>query len=343
MSIEERFNSALEDNFYSFLEENTNAKLAYLNNTISKGGDKLVELQALQRDIKFNEKHGENIPLELQGMVNGAANHLEHIINQAKIEILRTLQDLGTSKNPQERIIALRNGYNAEKLFDDTAPIVRAEIVNRNLDNEDVLMRFVNDESPDVKKEILKCKSEACLASLSNDSNDDIRNKAALLLDRLQAFNELHEDEQLLLVAECMDWNVHRDSLTEITLTGHTDRDYELEINIDLSDNHVCERYDIAEAIVEAAQNEYEYFDPDYEASLWSKDGHGVNGAPHYMEDLIDDMKSGETNIEKLANALHDAFYNNNYTKYISLTQLRPDDLKHFEGKEAEKNTIEKE
>ena len=36
----------------------------------------------------------------------------------------------------------------------------------------------------------------------------------------------------------------------------------------------------------------YEDFDPDYEAYLWiGDDGHGRNGAPYHIKDIVSDME----------------------------------------------------
>lgn len=44
----------------------------------------------------------------------------------------------------------------------------------------------------------------------------------------------------------------------------------------------------------------YEAFDPDYETSLWiGEDGHGSNGAPYHIRDILEEM-------EKLDVAYHD-------------------------------------
>lgn len=45
-------------------------------------------------------------------------------------------------------------------------------------------------------------------------------------------------------------------------------------------------------------------YDPDYEASLWiGEDGHGKNGAPYRISDIVEDMEDAEQMIYDLANA----------------------------------------
>ena len=49
----------------------------------------------------------------------------------------------------------------------------------------------------------------------------------------------------------------------------------------------------------------YEDFDPDYEAYLWiGDDGHGRNGAPYHIKDIVSDMEEAEEQIYELLQAL---------------------------------------
>lgn len=53
----------------------------------------------------------------------------------------------------------------------------------------------------------------------------------------------------------------------------------------------------------------YEGFDPDYEAYLWiGDDGHGRNGAPYHIKDIVSDMEDAEEQIYELLNALEMEF-----------------------------------
>ena len=45
----------------------------------------------------------------------------------------------------------------------------------------------------------------------------------------------------------------------------------------------------------------YEDFDPDYEAYLWiGDDGHGRNGAPYHIKDIVEDMEDVDEKIYEL-------------------------------------------
>ena len=53
----------------------------------------------------------------------------------------------------------------------------------------------------------------------------------------------------------------------------------------------------------------YEDFDPDYEAYLWiGDDGHGRNGAPYHIKDIVSDMEDAEEQIYELLQALEVEF-----------------------------------
>ena len=61
----------------------------------------------------------------------------------------------------------------------------------------------------------------------------------------------------------------------------------------------------IAEQLGWQVKTYYEDFDPDYEAYLWiGTDGHGKNGAPYRIKDIVSDMEQAEAMIEKLYETL---------------------------------------
>lgn len=57
-------------------------------------------------------------------------------------------------------------------------------------------------------------------------------------------------------------------------------------------------------------KNVYDYwqgYDPDYEATLWiGSDGHGHNGAPYRISDIVRDMEECESRLEELYEALNE-------------------------------------
>lgn len=57
--------------------------------------------------------------------------------------------------------------------------------------------------------------------------------------------------------------------------------------------------------VQEELQNYYDAFDVDEQTSLWiGPDGHGKNGAPYHISDIVKDMEEAEVMIEDLAIAL---------------------------------------
>lgn len=62
------------------------------------------------------------------------------------------------------------------------------------------------------------------------------------------------------------------------------------------------------ETLIENISNYYEGYDPDEEAMLWAgPDGHGKNGAPYRLSDIIKDMEQCETMVRDLLYAIEDA------------------------------------
>lgn len=56
----------------------------------------------------------------------------------------------------------------------------------------------------------------------------------------------------------------------------------------------------------------YEGYDPEAETMLWlDNDGHGKNGAPFHMRDVLSDMEDCEKMIGQLFDALQSAYLNN--------------------------------
>lgn len=59
------------------------------------------------------------------------------------------------------------------------------------------------------------------------------------------------------------------------------------------------------QSLVGEIQKWYEGYDPEEETMLWLDDcGHGKNGAPYHMRDVLSDMEDAESRLEELAMAL---------------------------------------
>lgn len=57
--------------------------------------------------------------------------------------------------------------------------------------------------------------------------------------------------------------------------------------------------------LIQSVSEYYEGYDPDAEAYLWiGEDGHGRNGAPYHIRDIVADMEYAETMVGNLLEAL---------------------------------------
>lgn len=72
--------------------------------------------------------------------------------------------------------------------------------------------------------------------------------------------------------------------------------------NADMQDEDI-------DTLIAGMKRYYEDFDPDYEAYLWiGDDGHGRNGAPYHIKDIVSDMEEAEEQIYELLQALEVEF-----------------------------------
>lgn len=87
-------------------------------------------------------------------------------------------------------------------------------------------------------------------------------------------------------------WEKTQDDSTEFTLTPLT-ASYDGSTEISATN---------LEEFVSEVQRINESFDPDYEASLWiGPDGHGQNGAPYRIRDILDEFEELHKAYEELA------------------------------------------
>jgi len=61
------------------------------------------------------------------------------------------------------------------------------------------------------------------------------------------------------------------------------------------------------QSLIEDVENFYNAYDPDEEAYIWlDHSGHGRNGAPYHMRDVLDDMEAAERMVGELLEALQE-------------------------------------
>lgn len=96
-------------------------------------------------------------------------------------------------------------------------------------------------------------------------------------------------NEQLMKIAEDLGWNVDIDE-NEITFSQYTSRGQDFSFYVDKNKN-----------IAEEVGNYYESYDPSEEAILWcDSSGHGKNGAPYHLKDIVADMEEAKEMVYSL-------------------------------------------
>lgn len=105
--------------------------------------------------------------------------------------------------------------------------------------------------------------------------------------------------------AESNGWNVNINTEQEkgivvFEFSKYTPAGQDFSFSAAMKDNSL-------DSLVADMKEYYEGFDVDSEAYLWlDKNGHGKNGAPYRMKDVLADMEEAEKNIESLLNAIRE-------------------------------------
>lgn len=107
--------------------------------------------------------------------------------------------------------------------------------------------------------------------------------------------------EQIKSIAFDLGWQVWTDEEQESVVfefRHYTTHGQDYGFCTELTDNNTA---DFLDEVKQYCDN----FDPDYEAFLWiGKDGHGKNGAPYHIKDIVDDMEEAKRMTEKLYETL---------------------------------------
>lgn len=99
--------------------------------------------------------------------------------------------------------------------------------------------------------------------------------------------------KQFIKIAVDLGWTVQKDPYT-IELGQYTTYGQDFWFSVNRNEDYVEQVY-----------NYYDSFDPSAEALLWcDDDGHGKNGAPYLLKDIIADMEEVEQMLEQLYDAL---------------------------------------
>lgn len=112
--------------------------------------------------------------------------------------------------------------------------------------------------------------------------------------------------QEVTAVAQEKGWsvNVNSDNPSDIhfEFQRYTKYGQDFNFNIGMQDED-------ANTLIANLKKYYEGFDPDYEAYLWiGDDGHGKNGAPYHIKDIVSDMEDAEEQIYELLKALEMEF-----------------------------------
>lgn len=97
--------------------------------------------------------------------------------------------------------------------------------------------------------------------------------------------------EQIIAVATGLGWQASTtkyENRVVFDFQQYTPKGQDFNVSVEMKDGDfdrfLCE-----------LENFYEGFDPDYETYLWiGNDGHGKNGAPYHIKDIVTDMEEAE-------------------------------------------------
>lgn len=119
------------------------------------------------------------------------------------------------------------------------------------------------------------------------------------------SMNKQNIIDKITECAESNGWNVSIDTeqekgITVFEFSKYTPAGQDFSFSVTMKDNAL-------DSIVANIEEYYEGFDVDSETYLWLDDsGHGKNGAPYRMKDVLADMEAAERYIESLLDAIRD-------------------------------------
>ena len=105
--------------------------------------------------------------------------------------------------------------------------------------------------------------------------------------------------DKVIELAESLDWNVTVDG-SDVDFQYYTNYGQDCHMDIALTEDF--------DKFTDEIYNYYENYDVSEETSLWiDESGHGKNGAPYDIEDILNDMKEFESAIYDLWKKLNNA------------------------------------
>lgn len=112
--------------------------------------------------------------------------------------------------------------------------------------------------------------------------------------------------DQIIDIGEENGWKVDisetsNPNILEVTFSQYTNAGQDFYFEVELKNYNI-------EDFIKNLGDYYESYDPDAEAYLWlGPDGHGKNGAPYRMVDVLKDMKQAEAMVSDLFDAFTNA------------------------------------
>lgn len=102
-------------------------------------------------------------------------------------------------------------------------------------------------------------------------------------------------------IAEILGWSVDfsepQTGKTDVNFAKYTSYGQDFNFSVELEDDDM-------EAFIDNIHEYYENFDVDEEAYIWiGSDGHGKNGAPYHIADIVKDMEEAEVMMADLYEA----------------------------------------
>lgn len=107
--------------------------------------------------------------------------------------------------------------------------------------------------------------------------------------------------QKITEIAEILGWSVDvsepQNGKTDVNFAKYTSYGQDFNFSVELEDDDM-------EAFIDNIHEYYENFDVDEEAYIWiGSDGHGKNGAPYHIADIVKDMEEAEVMIADLYEA----------------------------------------
>ena len=107
--------------------------------------------------------------------------------------------------------------------------------------------------------------------------------------------------QKITEIAEILGWSVDfsesQKGKTDVNFAKYTSYGQDFNFSVELEDDDM-------EAFIDNIHEYYENFDVDEEAYIWiGSDGHGKNGAPYHIADIVKDMEEAEVMMADLYEA----------------------------------------